>query len=379
MEIQGFCDDRFIRVREEFEKNFTERGDVGACFAVTLEGEYVVDLWGGHRDAARSQPWEENTIINVYSTTKTMTFLCALLLADRGVLNLEAPVADYWPEFAANGKKKVLVKHLLSHSAGLPGFSRTLASGELYDWNLCCSDLAGQETWWEPGTQSGYHAITQGYLIGEVVRRITGRTLGTFFREEIAAPLGADFQIGLDPGDFPRVAELIEAAETAPILDMDPSTIPGRVFGGMDNTVVDAGSAAWRQAEIPAANGHGNARSVVRAQTPLANGGNAFGVTLLSEAGCAAALEPQTDGEDLVLGLPIRFAMGYALPTDAIPVSPNPNTLWWGGAGGSTIAVDTDAHLCFSYVMNQMDNYIVGDPRGGSLAAAVYESMTGGS
>jgi len=375
MKIEGFCDDRFARVRDAFEANFTERGDVGACFAVTLDGEFVVDLWGGYQDAARSRPWAEDTIINVYSTTKTMTFLCALMLADRGELNLDAPVADYWPEFAAGGKEQVLVKHFLSHSAGLPGFSRTLSSEELYDWDLCCADLAAQSPWWTPGSQSGYHAITQGYLIGELVKRIAGRSLGTYFRDEIAGPLNADFHIGVDPSDFPRIADLIEAVETAPILEADPESIPGRVFGGLDSTPESTASAGWRQAEIPAANGHGNARSVVRAQTPLANGGKAFGVELLSAAGCARALEPQTDGQDLVLGLPIRFAMGYALPTDAVPVGPNPNTLWWGGAGGSTITVDTDAHLCFSYVMNQMDNYIVGDPRGASLAAAVYDSL----
>jgi len=376
MSVEGHCDERFAAVREAFEQNLSQRGDIGACFAVTLEGEYVVDLWGGHQDAARTRPWREDTIINVYSTTKTMTFLCALLLADRGELDLNAAVTGYWPEFGTNGKETIPVRQLLSHSAGLPGFSRPLTTDELYDWDFCCADLAAQAPWWEPGTQSGYHAITQGYLIGEVVRRITGRTLGTFFREEIAGPLGADFHIGVDPGDFPRIADLVAAAETAPILEMDPESITGRVFAGLEITPEQTGSAGWRQAEIPAANGHGNARSVVRAQTALANGGTAFGVELLTPAGCAKALEPQTNGLDAVLGLPIRFAMGYALPTDAIPVSPNPNTLWWGGAGGSTIAVDMDAHLCFSYVMNQMDNYIVGDPRGASLAAAVYESLS---
>ncbi|MFP6816730.1 MAG: serine hydrolase domain-containing protein [Pseudomonadales bacterium] len=376
MEISGHCDDRFSRVREEFEKNFTDRGDIGASFALTLEGEYVIDLWGGHQDAARTRPWLEDTIINVFSTTKTMTFLCALMLSDRGQLDLEAPVVDYWPEFGAQGKQGVKVKHLLSHSAGLPGFSRPLSPEEFYDWDLCCADLAGQKSWWTPGTDSGYHAITQGYLIGEVVRRITGRSLGTFFKDEIADPLGADFHIGVDPGDFDRISDLIAAAEVAPILDMPADSIPGRVFEGLDITPQTTGTAGWRQAEIPAANGHGNARSVVRAQTPLANGGKAFGVELMSAAGCARALEAQIDGVDLVLGLPVKFAMGYAVPSDTIPVSPNANTLWWGGAGGSTIAVDTDAHLCFSYVMNQMDNFIIGGPRGSSLAAAVYDSLS---
>jgi CubicO group peptidase (beta-lactamase class C family) len=376
MLINGHCDERFSKVRDAFEQNFTERGDIGACFAVTLEGEYVVDLWGGHQDAARTKPWQEDTIINVYSSTKTMTFLCALMLADRGELDLGAPVAQYWPEFAANGKEGVAVKNLLSHSAGLPGFSRPLSPAELYDWDLCCADLAAQAPWWEPGTASGYHAVTQGYLIGEVVRRITGKTIGEFFKSDVADVVGADFHIGVDPADFSRIADLVAAAEVAPFLEAEADSIPGRVFAGLDISPETTGSPGWRQAEIPAANGHGNARSLVRAQTAMANGGSAFGAELLSPAGCRKALEPQTDGLDLVLGLPVRFAMGYALPTPAIPVSPNPNTLWWGGAGGSTIVVDTDAHLCFSYVMNQMSNDIVGDPRGGSLAQAVYASLS---
>ena len=375
MEIQGYCDDRFAAVRDAFANNFANNGDVGACFAATLEGEYVVDIWAGHQDAARTRPWQEDTIINVYSTTKTMTFLVALVLADRGQLDLDAPVASYWPEFAAADKGDVRVKHLLSHSAGLPGFSRVFSAQELYNWDLACADLAAQASWWPAGTQSGYHAITQGYLIGEVVRRICGQTIGQYFRAEVAQKVGADFHIGVDPADFGRIADLVPARETAPLLEMDADSIPGRVFAGLDISPETTGSAGWRQAEIPAANGHGNARSVVRAQTAMANGGKAFGEQLLSTAGCARALEVQTDGVDVVLGLPVQFAMGYALPTEAIPTSPNANTLWWGGAGGSTIVVDTDAHLCMSYVMNQMDNHIVGDPRGTGLSQAMYACL----
>ncbi len=375
MKIEGHFDERFSKVRDAFERNFQERGDVGACFAATLEGEYVVDIWGGFQDEARTRPWQEDTIINVYSTTKTMTFISALILADRGQLDLDAPVAKYWPEFAANGKEDVRVKHFLSHSAGLPGFSRPLSLEELYDWDTACADLASQAPWWKPGTQCGYHAITQGFLIGEVVRRITGRSFGTFFREEVAEKVGADFHVGVDPAHFHRIAELVAAEEQAPILQMDPESIPGRVFAGLDISPETTASEGWRRAEIPAANGHGNARSVVRAQTALANGGRAFGVELLSAAGCKRALEPQIEGMDAVIGLPLSFGMGYAFPSEAIPVSPNANTLWWGGAGGSTIVVDTDAHLCFSYVMNQMDNNIVGDPRGASLGNELYECL----
>ena len=377
MNIEGFCDEHFASVRDEFEKNFTERGDTGACFALTLEGEYVVDIWAGHQDKALKKPWQKDTIINVFSSTKTMTFLCALVLADRGLLNFEACVADYWPEFSAGNKAQIKVKHLMSHSSGLPGFSRGFTTPELCDWNFCCDDLANQSPWWEPGTQSGYHAITQGYLIGEVIRRITDKTIGQFFKSEIANLVGADFQIGVDPNDFPRIANLIEAKDTAPILEMDPDSIPGRVFAGMEDDVAAmTTSVEWKQAEIPAANGHGNARSIVRAQTALANSGSAFGVDLLSPEGCSKALESQTNGNDLVLGIPVNFAMGYALANEIIPISPNSNTLWWGGAGGSTVVVDTDAHACFSYVMNQMDNNIVGDPRGAALGAAVYSSLS---
>ena len=169
MEIHGHCDERFSDVLKAFEENFKHNNEVGACFAATLEGEFVVDIWAGHQDQARTRPWDENTIINVYSTTKTMTFLSALMLADRGLLDLDAPVYKYWPEFAAEGKQGVLVKHLLAHSAGLPGFSHRLTTAELYDWDYACADLAGQASWWETGTQSGYHAITQGFLIGEVI------------------------------------------------------------------------------------------------------------------------------------------------------------------------------------------------------------------
>lgn len=374
MNIEGSCDARFERVRDAFERNFTERGDVGACFAATLEGEYVVDIWGGHQDAARTRPWAEDTIVNVFSTTKTMTFIAALMLADRGQLNLDAPVADYWPEFGANGKEGVLVKHLLAHSAAVPGFGRHFSVEEHYDWALACADLAGQAPWWPPGAQSGYHAITQGYLIGEVVRRITGSSFGAFFKAEVADVVGADFHVGTGPSHFDRIAEMIPAAETAPIMEMDPDSIPGRVFSNVD--VIEAvNTPGWRQAEIPAANGHGNARSVVRAQTAMANGGRAFGKELLSAAGCRTALAEQTNGIDAVLGIHVRYGMGYSVGSDEISMGPNPNILWWGGAGGSTIVIDTDAHLCFSYVMNQMDNYILGDPRGTSLGEALYECL----
>jgi CubicO group peptidase (beta-lactamase class C family) len=376
-EIYGICDEKFVGVKDEFERNFSERGDVGASFALTVDGAFVVDLWAGYQDAAHLRPWREDTLVNVFSSTKTMTFLCVLILADRGQLDLESPVALYWPEFAANGKEQLKVKHLLSHSAGLPGFSRHFEVSELCDWQLCSDDLAAQASWWKPGTQSGYHAITQGYLVGEVVRRISRQTLGQFFKFNVADPIGADFHIGVKTADFSRIADLVPAPGPSVVLDLPADSIPSRVFTGLGNLIEMVATSEWRHAEIPAVNGHGNARSIVRAQTAVANAGKAFGVELLSLAGCLTALEPQVSGVDLVLGTDLNFGMGYALSSPAVHSAPNVNarTLWWGGAGGSSIVLDLEANVCFSYVMNQMGTGLLGDIRGASLAAAVYKSL----
>jgi CubicO group peptidase (beta-lactamase class C family) len=384
MEIHGHCDDRFSGVLKAFENNFKNAGEVGACFAATLEGEYVVDIWAGHQDAEKTRPWEEDTIIKVASTTKTMTFICALMLADRGELDLDAPVAKYWPEFAANGKEGVLVRHCLAHSAGLPGFSRPFTVEEMCDWDTCCEDLAGQATWWEPGAQSAYHMATQGWLIGEVVRRITGKSFGTYFREEVAEKVGADFHVGLDPRHYHRVADVLEGDkpealdEVNEFMDLDPDSIMGRVMAQFpeDVTEKDMATPMFRQAEIPAGNGHGNARSVVKAQTAMANGGTAFGVKLLSPEGCARALESQLDGIDQLMGLPIHYCMGYARRGGTfIPFGPIESTIWWGGAGGSSVIIDTDSHVCFSYVMNKMSFDLLGDKRSDDLGLALYEGL----
>ena len=374
LDIHGSCAPGFERVRETFGENFTERDDVGASVAVTLEGETVVDLWGGWRDRAETLPWEEDTIVNVYSTTKTMAALTMLLLADSGELDLHAPVKRYWPEFAANGKENVEVRHFLSHSAGLSGMDEPILGDDLYDWEKVVTALARQKPWWEPGTASGYHAITQGFLIGEVVRRVTGMTLGAFFRRELAEPLGADFHIGTGPEHHHRIGELVPPAEN-PTAEAEQDSIAARTFA---NPLVKAGAsatAAWRQAEIPAANGHGNARSVVAVQTLAANLGVAGGKRLMSEAGCKAIFEEQTFSADLVLGVPLRFGMGYGLTTKLLPMGPNEHIAYWGGWGGSTAVVDQDARLCVSYVMNRMEGNLLGDLRGFKLLQAAYRSL----
>lgn len=375
-EIHGVCNERFALVREAFAKNFEEGLDVGACFAMTLEGETVVDLWAGYSDEAQTKPWQRDTIVNVYSTTKTMTALCALLLADRGELDFKAPVAKYWPEFAQNGKEKVRVSHLMSHSAGLSGMDEKMGPKDLYDWEKVTSALARQAPWWEPGTASGYHSLTQGYLVGEVVRRISGKSLGTFFRDEIAVPLDADFHIGVPPECDERVGELIppDPVDPGDAEPPPPDSIAARTAANPSTSAIRSRTEAWRRAEIPAANGHGNARAVAEIHVVLANGGMAKGKRLLSEAGCRVALEEQVKGVDKVLGLPLRLGMGFGLVSESAPF-PNPNTCYWGGWGGSTAVIDFDAKVTYSFVMNRMSEKLTVDARGARLARAVFKSM----
>jgi len=370
--IHGTCDPRFAAVKAAFEKNFSEHDDLGASVAITLDGEFVVDLWGGHLDEERTQPWQEDTLVNVWSSTKTMAAMSLLLLADRGEVDLHAPAGKYWPEFAQNGKKAVEVRHFLSHNAGLSGMDKKVDGDAIYDWEWMTTALAKQEPWWEPGTQSGYHALTQGHLIGEIVRRVTGQTIGNFFRQEIAEPTGADFHIGADEALDTRIGNLVPPKSgPAP----DPDSIAGRTFTNPGVDATEPRKRKWRAAEIPAANGQGNARSIVRAQTAMANGGQAFGKTIMSEAGTKRIFEKQSEGTDLVLGIPVTFGMGYGLNSSSTPISPNSNTAFWGGYGGSSVIIDQDARLCFSYVMNKMESGLLGDPRGFGLAAAMYMSM----
>jgi len=370
-EVHGTCDPKFESVRAALSASLDAGSDVGASIAVLLHGEPVVDIWGGWADETRTRPWEGDTLTNVWSTTKTMTFLCALMLADQGELDFGAPVATYWPEFAQAGKARVEVRHLMSHSAGLSGWEVALAPEELADWERCTSLLAAQEPWWEPGTASGYHAVTQGYLIGEVVRRITGESIGTWFAKEIAAPLGADFFIGLPESEDGRTVNVI------PNPPLDPDSLGGRSNviqrKTFTNPPLDAANACttwWKRAEIPAANGQGNARSVALIQSIVAGRGEARGVRLLSSASVDKVFESQVNGTDLCLSVPMHFGLGYGLAGEFMPIGPR--ACFWGGYGGSIILMDQDAGLTFCYVMNKMAPALVGDTRGaGYLMAAV--------
>ncbi|MFD2415135.1 serine hydrolase domain-containing protein [Amycolatopsis pigmentata] len=368
--MQGFVDDRFAPVGAVFEEGLANGAEVGASVCVNVDGRTVVDLWGGFADAARTRPWQRDTIVNVYSVTKTMTALTALLLADRGEVDLAAPVARYWPRFAANGKERITLAHLLSHSSGLSGWEQPVTAADLYDWEKVTGLLAAQAPFWTPGTASGYHVLTQGFLVGEVVRRATGRTVGAVFREEIAEPLGADFHIGLPAEEDARVAELIPPA-TGKALFADPTPLQVNAATNPQVDVAATRGRAWRGAEIPAANGTGNARAMATALAVLACGGVAGGRRLLSEAGCRRALEVRVEGRDLILDLPLRFGLGFAVSAGMMP---NPNTLYWGGLGGSLVMVDLDARTTFAYAPNRMTDTL-SDVRGLGLAMAMWEAM----
>jgi CubicO group peptidase (beta-lactamase class C family) len=357
--INGFARGRFAPLREAFAANFTSGDEAGASFCATVDGETVVDLWGGWADEAHTRPWQSDTIVNVYSTTKTMTALVALLLADRGELDFAAPVARYWPEFAANGKAEVQVGHLMSHSAGLPDWRPPVTTADLYDWEKVTRLLAEKAPEWVPGTEPGYHSVTFGYLLGEVVRRVTGRSLGTVFRQEIAAPMGADFYIGLPASEDPRVADLIPP--------------PGPPERHISVDVMATRTREWRGAEIPAIGGTGNARAIAGIHAILANGGVANGKRFLSEAGCRKALEIQVSGRDRILGFPTRNGLGFAV-SGGVFSFPNPNTIYWGGYGGSLAIIDMDARTSIGYAMNKMAQ-TRGDMRALGLAMEVWKAQ----
>lgn len=374
-ELFGFCDERFSEVRDILAASIDSGSDVGASYALTVDGEMVIDLWGGHIDEDQTMPWQEDTIINVYSTTKTMCFLTTLMLADRGELDFDAPVAHYWPEFAANGKEDVRVWHIMNHAAGLSGMDEAMEPEDLYDWDKMCASLARQAPWWEPGTATGYHAMTQGYLIGELVRRISGQTLGQFFATEIAGPLQVDFHIGVPETEFTRIAKLILARDGEARAPQDPESLTARTFSNPFSPAQYSWTDDWRKAEIPAANGHGNARSVARAQAPLACGGSAFGVQLFSEDIARQVMQPRISCTDLVTGVPQTFGLGFGIVPESVPLSPNKNTCYWGGWGGSAVVIDQDARISAAYVMNKMADGLNGDFRSFKLLAAVYRAL----
>lgn len=378
--IQGHCDARFDKVADALSQAIADGEEVGAAIAIDIDGETVVDIWGGYADAAKTKPWTEDTIVNVWSSTKTVTALAALMLIDRGLIEPSARVAEYWPEFAANGKQDVEIRHLLSHSSGVSGWDQPVVIEDVYDWEKSTAALAAQAPWWEPGTASGYHALTHGHLIGEVVRRVTGTTLKEFVRDEIAGPLGADFQIGAAPADSPRIAEIIAAAdpmEGVPPMDQWTEQMVKTFTGPAPDPSV-ANTDAWRAADIGAGNGHTNARALARILSAISLGGSVDGVQLLQPETIERIFEVQCEGPDLVLALhPIRWGLGYGLPQlESIPYIPDEKICFWGGWGGSWETMNPDRRMTTAYVMNKMGPGVEGSERTARYTTLIYDALS---
>ncbi len=376
-DVHGTCDARFEPVRDALAAQLDSGNELGASITVNAGGQTVADLWGGWCDAGRTRPWAENTITNVWSTTKTVTNLAALMLADRGLLDPYAPVAKYWPEFAANGKERIEVRHILSHTSGVSGWDAPFSTEDMYDWDGSTRRLAGQAPWWEPGTASGYHAQNQGHLVGELVRRLTGQHLKTFVAQEIAGPLGADFQIGAREADWDRIAPVTPPPPLPfDLASMDPDSPVYKTFTAPVADAAAANTPAWRQADLGALNGHGNARSVARILSALALGGVVDGVRLLSPDTIALILDEQSHGPDLVLGVPLRFGIGYALPeTETVPYAPQGRACYWGGWGGSVIIADLDTGTTISYMMNKMAPGVIGSDRSEAYVRTILDCL----
>jgi len=364
--VHGTCDEIFAKVRDVFERSF-ESGEIGAGVAVLIDGEPVIDLWGGWADEERTRPWERDTIVNVYSVTKGMASVCMNRMIEEELLDLDAPVSKYWPEFAQNGKQNIPMRLLVSHQAGLPTAPR-LPRNLAYDWSAMTTALAEAAPEWEPGSQQVYHGITWGYLNGEVLRRIDGRTMGTYLREEVCEPLGADFLLGFEPEHDARCATLVQGEVVTPF-DGAPGLSPEE--RAEDNATWGPNSRNWRAAEIPAANGHATAMGVARVYGALARGGELEGVRILRPDTVDRAIVQIGPGMTMAAGgAPLRFGTGFILysapPTDGGSVA----RFGHGGIGGAVGLADRDHKLAFSYVMNKLNSGFRAN-----LEAAVYECL----
>lgn len=373
-DIQGICQPEFLPIKEAFLKGFDAGLEKGASVAVMREGEMVVDLWGGFANAKETRPWQEDTLAQIASTTKIMTTLCALMVIDQGKLDPDAPVVEYWPEFGKHGKDKVLVRHVFDHSAGVPGWSPPIPFSTVYDWDETIHTLEDQKLWWEPGTQRGYHAETFGFLAGELIRRVSGLTPGKFLRQEVTSKIDADFFIGIPESEVRRFAQMITNDELfqASLLEMgwDEGSIGARTMNCFLPPM-------WHDInclinEIPGGNGIGNARSVAKIGSVLANGGELCGHRFLSPATIELALTELSYETDVVTGMKIRRGFGMGLNSDEFEC-PSERALHWGGKGGSVCVMDLASKTCFAYVMNNMLPGLRSDPRNEAMRFAYNE------
>ena len=383
-EISGFCDTRFEALRDAFRGNFQRHDELGAALAVVLEGRLVVDLWGGFADRAKTRPWRRDTLVDVFSVGKAMASICAMRLVEQGALDLDAPVASVWPEFAAAGKEAVTLRQLLSHRAGLPAIRQPMPAGAMLDWPRMTAALEATEPWWEPGARHGYHVNTYGFLVGEVVRRASGERIGRYFREEFAVPLQLDFYFGVGNVGDERIAEyvhLLETVDSMPLRWEGPDGAPlsaeqqEMILKAHNNPPGFSGNGMvnrrdWREAEIPSTGAHGHARSVARFYGALAEGGT----PVLAPETLELWTRAESSGVDALLGRRSRFGLGIQLTQKERPLGPNPHSYGHYGAGGALGFADPDARLGFGYLINRMQ---VGwqNPRNLALLEALYSCL----
>ena len=375
--IAGTVAPGFENVRDAFAANFAREGDdreIGAALAVYVRGTCVVDLWGGHSDAAETKPWARDTLINVWSASKGITSIALAMLVDQGRISYDDTVAKHWPEFAAGGKGAVTVGQLVSHQAGLNGFAEPTALEDLYNWSVATARLAAQTPFWTPGTGASYHALTHGFLLGELIHRITGQLPGDFMRGALTGPLGADFHIGLAEGHDWRAGEIVPPSN-ATIGSGAPPEIPARATKNPQPQPTSPNTRAWRAAQIPAANGQSSAHGLARVYAAIANGGTLDGTQVISPAGIDKLREIRFTGDDMLLG-PRRWAGGVAYNT--LPNwGPDPETFGHSGWGGAYGCANLQRGLAIGYVMNRMGSSLVGNPRSASLGAAVFAAVDG--
>ncbi|RLL93581.1 hypothetical protein CFD26_101025 [Aspergillus turcosus] len=377
-QVQGTCHPTFSTLKALFEESLASGEELGADICVTINGQTVVELWGGHADAARSKPWTRETLTPVWSISKIVTNLAALLLIDRGQLDPSAKVATYWPEFAVNGKQDIEVRHVLSHTAGLPSWDPPLARDEVHDTPLATQKLIQQAPWWTPGTASGYHLTSQGHLIGELVRRVSGKSLTQFIADELAAPLNADFQLGVKEEDWPRTADIIPPPPIQGLEALDPKSIAVRAFLGTAADAAASMTAEFRRAELGASGGFSNARAVNRIVSMVTMGGEVDGKRFLSPETIDLIFQEQISGVDLVLGSFLRFGMGLGLPVpenEALEWVPSGKVCYWGGWGGAIAIMDLDRGVTITYALNKMGSGTLGNPRTEAYVKAVYAAL----
>ncbi|KAH7191744.1 beta-lactamase/transpeptidase-like protein [Fusarium flagelliforme] len=374
--VYGKCSDRFQSVRSLLEKYIESEEELGASITINIDGEEVVYIWAGHVDQERRKPWNENTIVNVFSCTKTITSLAVLILIDRGMIDANERVSHYWPEFGQNSKQDVLVRHLLSHTSGVSGWEEALSTEDLYDVEKSTAMLARQAPWWTPGSASGYHALASGHLLGELIRRVSGKSLREFVADEISGPLGADFQIGASEKSWDRIAPVVPPGFSGIMPDFEAGSVQAKTLLNPPLDPNSVNTEGWKSAELGAVNGHANSRSLTRILSAISLGGSTGGKQVLKKDTVELIFEEQQSGEDLVLKIPIRFGIGFGLtPCPALAWIPEGKVCFWGGWGGSFVVMDLDRRMTISYTMNKMGSGLVSSDRAEAYGKAIYSAL----